>query len=285
MMDQMEHQVERATDEFGVEMARSYADLEQVLARGGRAVIHTVEGGHHLGAGLGPDDLQGRLDRLEYLAGRGVASLTLTHIFPTELAGHVESIEEALHQIPLCRLDTKADDCRGLSPIGEAVVRRMMRLGMIIDLTHCTRPARRRVFEIVNRDVPLVVTHTGVQKLNPVSYNLAREEVREIAATGGLVGVIFMPHWLDRRDPKNGLDSIWRTMETLAEWAGGWGAVAIGTDFDGLTDPPDDVDNYSKMPKVTDLLRERLSAADADAVLGGNARRVLRLGWGPRPSA
>jgi hypothetical protein len=92
-------------------------------------------------------------------------------------------------------------------------------------------------------------------------------------------GRVFMPHWLDRHDPKQGLETIWRTMETLAEWAGTWGAVAIGTDFDGLTDPPDDLDGYHKLPTIVSLLRQRLSQADADAVLGGNARRVLRLGW------
>jgi membrane dipeptidase len=135
------------------------------------------------------------------------------------------------------------------------------------------------VFAIVERRAPLVVTHTGVASMNPVSYNLLREEVREITATGGLVGVIFMPHWLDRHDPKQGLETIWRTIATLAEWAGTWGAVAIGTDFDGLTDPPDDLDGYHKLPTIVSLLRQRLSQADADAVLGGNARRVLRLGW------
>jgi len=135
------------------------------------------------------------------------------------------------------------------------------------------------VFEIVERKAPLVVTHTGVQALNPVTYNLIREEVREIAATGGLVGVIFMPHWLDKHDPRKGLLTIWETMQRLAEWAGTWGVVAIGTDFDGLTDPPDDLDGYHKVPNIVAHVRKHLSAADADAVLGGNARRVLRMGW------
>ncbi|HEX6750854.1 MAG TPA: membrane dipeptidase [Longimicrobium sp.] len=279
MLEGMERQVARAGDRFQMAMAHSNAELDAVVASGRRAFVHTVEGGHVLGAGLAPHDIAGRLARLEELASRGVASLTLTHIFPTELAGHVEAIEEALHQLPLCSLDTKVDDCRGLSVIGEAVVRKMMELKMVPDLTHCTRAARRQVFQIVENKVPLVVTHTGVQALNPVSYNLIREEVQAIAATGGLVGVIFMPHWLDRHDPKKGLDVIWRTMSKLAEWGGGWGVVAIGTDFDGLTDPPDDVDNASKLPRVVDMLHRNLSTADADAVLGGNARRVLRLGW------
>jgi membrane dipeptidase len=67
----------------------------------------------------------------------------------------------------------------------------------------------------------------------------------------------------------------------MRQWSdGSWAHVAIGTDFDGFTDPPDDCDSEAKLP----LVRERLEAGgvsrtDAEAVLGGNARRVLREGW------
>src|SRR2546423_1642872 len=86
MMAEMERQVARAGDRF--QMARSNAELDQVLASGKTAIVHTVEGGHVLGAGLAEDDLAGRLSRLEQLAGHGVASLTLAHLFPNDLAGH-----------------------------------------------------------------------------------------------------------------------------------------------------------------------------------------------------
>lgn len=277
MMAEMERQVARTGGRF--KLARSNAELDAVLALGRRAVVHTVEGGHPLGAGLAPDDVEGRLARLDELAARGVASLTLTHIFPTELAGHIDSIEAGLKRLPLCRIDTRVDESRGLSRVGEAVVERMVALRMVPDVTHCTGRARRQVLDLVDRRIPVVATHTGVQELNPVSYNLERGEVELIAASGGVVGVIFMPKWLDRANPKHGLDAIWRTMATVAGWAGSWDAVAIGTDFDGFTDPPDDVDNASKLPRVAEMLARELSAAEAEAVLGGNARRVLRLGW------
>jgi membrane dipeptidase len=69
-------------------------------------------------------------------------------------------------------------------------------------------------------------------------------------------------------------------MATLRDWTGSWQHVAIGTDFDGFTDPPDDCADASKLPRVRDMLREHaLSPPEVDAVLGGNARRVLRDGW------
>ena len=80
---------------------------------------------------------------------------------------------------------------------------------------------------------------------------------------------------------KPGLDAIWRTMETVCGWSGGsWEHVAIGTDFDGFTDPPDDCDSEAQLPLIREMLESNgLSPSDAEAVLGANARRVLRNGW------
>jgi microsomal dipeptidase-like Zn-dependent dipeptidase len=59
-----------------------------------------------------------------------------------------------------------------------------------------------------------------------------------------------------------------------------WEHVAIGTDFDGFTDPPDDCSNAGKLPVIQEMLEAKgVPANDADAVLGGNARRVLGHGW------
>jgi microsomal dipeptidase-like Zn-dependent dipeptidase len=55
MMAKMERQVARAEDRF--EVARSNVELDRILAAGKTAIIHTVEGGHVLGAGLAADDL------------------------------------------------------------------------------------------------------------------------------------------------------------------------------------------------------------------------------------
>jgi len=278
MMDQMERQVARAD---GFALARSNAELDEVLAAGKTAIVHTVEGGHVLAAGLAADDVAGRVERLERLAARGVASLTLAHLFPNDLAGHAEAIPAKQRKSFLCPLDTKVDLTRGLTPTGRAVVERMVELRMVPDVTHCTPAARREVYELVANRVPVVASHTGVQSMNPEPYNLDESDVRAIAATGGVVGVIFMPYWLDRSHPGPGLDAIWRTMDTLRGWCGGtWEHVALGTDFDGFTDPPDDCESASKLPLVRELLASNgLAQDEAQAVLGGNARRVLRSGW------
>jgi microsomal dipeptidase-like Zn-dependent dipeptidase len=69
--------------------------------------------------------------------------------------------------------------------------------------------------------------------------------------------------------------------ETVHEWSGGsWEHVAIGTDFDGFTDYPDDCDSEAKLPPdPRDAGGQGGLGEDADAVLGANARGVLRDGW------
>ena len=279
MMDAMEEQVARAEDEFQV--ARSNAELDAALAAGRRAFVHTVEGGHILSADLAPGDVEGRLARLEELANRGVASLTIAHLFRNDLAGHSECIPPKQHKILFWRLDTEVDDCRGLTEMGEAVVERMAELRMIPDVTHCTPVSRRKIYELVGDRIPIVATHSGVRTLYDIPVNLSEEDVKAIASSGGVVGVIFMPYWLEESHPGPGLEAIWRTMKQINDWSGGqWKHVAIGTDFDGFTDPPDDCNSEAQLPRVRTMLEGKgLARVEVEAVLGANARRVLRDGW------
>ena len=61
---------------------------------------------------------------------------------------------------------------------------------------------------------------------------------------------------------------------------GSFDHVALGTDFDGFTDPPDDVRDASQLGKVTRMLLERgVRETDVRKILGGNAQRVLERGW------
>jgi membrane dipeptidase len=277
-MKEMERQVERAG---GFALATSNAELDQVRSSGQRAVIHTVEGGHVLGAGLAEHERDKRLERLGELAAAGVASLTIAHLFPNELAGHAKGIPDNLRKVLFFwELDSKVDLDRGLTPLGAEVIEEMVRLRIVPDVAHCTPKARRQIYEHVNNRIPVIASHIGVKPMNDEPYNLDEDDVRAIAASGGVVGVIFMPYWLRQDNPGPGREAIWETMETLRDWTGGWQHVAIGTDFDGFTDPADDFDSAAKLPFVRRMLEtNRVLGADLEAVLGGNARRVLRHGW------
>ncbi len=86
--------------------------------------------------------------------------------------------------------------------------------------------------------------------MDPSPYNLTDEEIRRVARDGGVIGVIFMPYWLMPKESGQGTNFIYRHIQYLVH-SGGKDAVGIGTDFDGFTTPPDDLDNASQMPRLT----------------------------------
>ncbi|UCG23372.1 MAG: membrane dipeptidase, partial [Chloroflexota bacterium] len=127
-------------------------------------------------------------------------------------------------------------------------------------------------------------------------YNLEDWEIKWIADHGGIVGVIFMNYWLQPHQGKQGLNYISRTIEHVIEVGGGKpkgeDVIAIGTDFDGFTDPPDELAHYGQLPQLTKrLMAEYLSAGQngdkypdylIEKILGENALRVLLKGWGKK---
>jgi len=209
---------------------------------------------------------------------RGVCLLTLGHFYENPYVAPVDAIPPAQKFLGCFR--QPKDLTKGLTPAGEQLIEALLELGILVDLTHCTPPARRRAFDIVNRRRPLVFSHVGVSRFKPDPMNPTDEEIRAVADTGGVIGIIFMNHWLAEGEHKNGLDLIVATARHLKD-KGGIDVVALGTDFDGFTDPPDDVKDPSELPKVTDaLLRAGFTEIEVEKFLGGNALRVLRTGWG-----
>lgn len=278
MLDDLERAIpasrDRSTGGPQAQIVRSLGELEALLAQGGNhptAFVHAVEGGH---------SLEGKLSSLDTLFDRGVAYLTLAHFFENELVYPCYPWPETLQHFGC--FQGQRNVALGLKPFGEAVVERMVELGMLIDISHCTPAARARIYDIVGNRAPLIASHVGAYEINPDPYNLKDWEVRRIADGGGIVGVIFMNYWLMPRESARGLNFITRTLEHFVR-VGGIETVGIGSDFDGFTDPPDDLKDASEMPKLTQrLLAEGYSHDAIHKLLGGNALRVLRQGWGKR---
>ena len=275
MMDEIEREVGKAKDpETGKPLicfAHSAGELAEMLAKGGDrpvAMVHCVEGAHCL---------DGKLENLDALFQRGVAYLTLAHFFENELVHPCYPWPETIQKFGCFRGERNV--WLGLKPFGEQVVERMVELGMLIDVSHCTPPARARIYDIVGNRAPILATHVGVHEINPDPYNLKDWEIRRIAEGGGLVGVIFMNYWLMPRESHRGLNFILRTIDHIVNVAG-IDHVGLGSDFDGFTDPPDDLKDASQLPRLTQrLLVAGYRAEDIQKILGGNALRVLMAGW------
>jgi membrane dipeptidase len=255
-----------------VKMVYSVQELDDLLKEGVDrpiAVIHSVEGAH---------SLDGKLDHLQKLFDRGVAYLTLAHFYKNEAVHPVFPYPESV-QMPKC-FEGDRDLTLGLTAFGEQVIEKMIDLGMILDISHCTPPARKRVYDIVSKDLPIIASHVGAYEINPNPYNLKDWEIKKIADTGGVVAVIFMNYWLMAHETKRGLNAIARTIEHFVN-VGGIDHVAVGSDFDGFTDPPDDLKDASELPKLTQrLIAEGYHREEIEKIWGTNALRVLREGWG-----
>lgn len=268
MIDAMEREINRRPE--AVELARSAAHVKAVTAAGKIAVVHTVEGAH---------PLEGDPDNVDKLAKRGVAMITLAHFFKNDMVRQVEGIPKEMFVRKICKWDFSPRQ-GVLSDYGKAVLRKMEENKMIVDLTHCTIESRSAVLSEMASDRPVVMSHSGVNALTKGFRNPTDNEIKEIASRGGAIGIIFMTHWLADHPAKDGLDLIWKNMEHVRNVTGSWDHVAIGSDFDGFTDPTDDLNDASEMPKLTELLQQKgLSDSDIEKVLGRNAQRVLDLGW------
>jgi membrane dipeptidase len=276
MMDEMEKQAETERDEQdGSQWARfahSARELEAILqlpdAERPVALVHSIEGGH---------TLEGRLENLDTFFKRGVAFITLAHFFPNEIVYPTFPWPEHLQQFGW--FEDERELTQGLTHFGEQVVERMVELGMLIDIAHCTPPARKRIYDIVGKRAPLIASHVGAYSINPDPYNLKEWEMKRIAECGGVIGVIFMNYWLMPRESKRGLNVITQTLRAFVN-AAGEDTVGLGTDFDGFTEPPSDLLNAAQLPRLTQrLLAEGFSEALVRKILGGNALRVLLTGW------
>jgi len=286
IMDDMERAVAQSSGYAAVQMARSVTELDAILSqpKGQRpiAVVHAVEGAHSLGGEQASDE--GVLRNLERLYQRGVAYITLAHFYPNQVVHPCYPFPEDIAHLS-AHPTLWRDLTLGLTDLGQRVVERMIELGMLIDLSHSTPVARRQIYDLVDasgKQVPLLATHVGAYGINPSPYNLEDWEVKRIARDGGVVGVIFMPYWLMPKESRQGVNFISRHIQYLID-VGGEDVVGIGTDFDGFTTPPDDLDNASQMPRLTQrLLVDGHSEERIVKILGGNALRALRQGWGKK---
>jgi len=253
---------------------RSRAELETALADPARpiVVLHTVEGAH---------SLDGTLTNLRTLYEQGVCMLTLAHFYPNGVSPPVAGVPRNHFIRKLGCFRWKPDLEATLPTLGESVVESMLDWGMLIDLTHSTPPARRRVYEINQRRRPLVMSHVGTTRLFDDPMNASPADVEAIVRCQGLIGVIFMADWLigSHSAKSDTLAQVVATIRALVD-QGAEDCVALGSDFDGMTDPPDDLREPADFPRLTLALLEAFSPEQVRKFLGGNAVRALDAGWG-----
>ena len=190
----------------------------------------------------------------------------------------------------------------GLSDFGLAIVERMNKLGMAVDVSHCGDRTTVDAFDVSKK--PVLITHSNCRALNPNHPRCKTDEaIKAMAAKGGVMGITEVRMFVSPKEPTT-VDSMLDHYDHVAKLAG-VEHLGVGSDIDLLgydAMPPDeykqlkagykasygfrdkiDLDGYHFAKRPFDLaeglIRRNYSDANIEAILGGNFRRVLKEIW------
>ncbi len=160
----------------------------------------------------------------------------------------------------------------GLTKFGKEAVKEMQRLGMVTDVSHLAWRGVEDVLAIA--DKPIVASHSNAYAIYPHRRNLPDELIQGIVQSGGTMGVTFVPHFVGDRENQS-IDDLMVHMEHLLRVAGPDG-VALGSDFDGITETLVNLRSGEDYPLLLDRLIDEFGIDIAKKVAGENLLRVLR---------
>jgi membrane dipeptidase len=263
------------------------AAAQSAIKRGKIGSLLGLEGGHAI---------ENSLDVLRAYYDLGARYMTLTHNVTLDWAD--AALDSAKHG--------------GLTPFGREVVREMNRLGMLVDLAHVSPGVMSNALDVTV--APVIFSHSGARALVDHRRNVPDSILARVPKNGGVVMVPFVTSFVSRA-VKEDEDSLsarvsaarrtnpgdttaaaraegeWRAAHprpkaTIADVAAvidhvrkvaGVDHVGIGSDFDGITDTVEGLEDVSKFPVVfAELARRGWSQADLEKLAGGNVLRVLR---------
>lgn len=247
-------------------ICRSGEEIDAAVDSRRIALVIAMEGA----LALGPDE-----SLVEIFYELGVRMISFTHMGRTLLA------------------DGSGEDATGsrLPRAGVDVLREMERLGIIFDVSHLGAAGVEQVLELATR--PVIASHSATRAIRDHHRNLTDDQVRGIAATGGVIGLNLLACFIDQENPT--IDRVVDHYEHLVEVVG-IEHIGVGPDF--IADIYDDLypahaDLTSEgldtrvnieglhaprhLPNLTAaLLRRGFSEADVRLILGENFLRVFR---------
>lgn len=270
-------------------VATSPAEVRAAFEDGVIALSMGMENGAAIGEDLG---------NLAHFHDRGIRYVTLTHSANNQISDSSYATDERWG---------------GLSPFGREVVAEMNRLGMLVDVSHLSDEAVAQAVDLST--APVIASHSSARHFTPgFERNLSDELIRAIAEKGGVIQVNFgsafvteeanrvltegwqavqawaEEHGVDRGSPEaREYAEQWReenaytpvTLEDVADHVDhvvelvGVDHVGLGSDFDGVSDLPEGLEDASTYPALlAELLRRGYSEEDLVKIAGENPMRV-----------
>lgn len=222
-------------------------DLEQIPDPNRLGILLSVEGGEILGEDLFMLDIIFKL---------GVRALGLTWNQRNALAAGIG----------------EADTQLKLSNLGQEVVRRMNKLGMLVDVSHLNEAGFWHVLEV--SEAPIAATHSCAEALCAHPRNLTDQQLRALGRHKGVVGVNFYPRFLKETGVAS-RDDVVRHICHIAEVAG-VETVGLGSDFDGIEETPEGLRHVGDYPLLLDdLIKTGFSSWEVEQIMGSNFLRLL----------
>ncbi|MCY4437503.1 MAG: dipeptidase [Chloroflexi bacterium] len=229
-----------------IAIATTAEEIEAIAASGRIAAVLTIENS---------EVLERSLWVLPVLQRLGVRSMTLTWSYRAHAAdGAFENVTGG-----------------GLTHFGRDLVRSMNELGMIVDISHISDQGFWDVMDVTN--APIIGSHNACRALCEHPRNLTDDQIRAVADNGGVVGVTYVPAFVDADESKRTLDRLLDHFDHIAQVAG-TDCVGLGSDFDGGGDVLKDA---TVVPQITEgLLARGWQEDDLRKMLGLNHLRVFR---------
>lgn len=229
--------------------ARSEADIRRNKRDGLRSLLTGIENGLAI-----EDDI----NNVQHFANRGITYITLCH------NGDNQICDSARHS-----LNTNG----GVSQFGEQVIAEMNRLGLMVDLSHAGEKSFYDALQISR--TPIVCSHSNSRALCDVPRNITDDQMRALAAAGGVCQITLYNGFL-RTDGNATITDAIRHLEHAIDIMG-IEHVGLGTDFDGDGGIPGLADASELVNFTKALLRRRYSETDMSLIWGGNWLRVMNL--------
>jgi membrane dipeptidase len=239
-------------------LGRQISDLDAAISDDGPpvAVLHLE----------GAEAIDPSLEALDFWYAAGLRSLGPVWSRPNAFGHGVQFVSPS-----------SPDIGPGLTPAGQALARRCVELGILVDLSHMNQAGFWDIARLDTR--PLVASHSAVHALCSASRNLTDPQLDAIGSSDGLVGVVFASAFLRSDfadDPNTPLHLIVEHARYVADRIG-VEHVALGSDFDGATLALHDA---SGIPMLLDAFAEGgFTAEELAAIAWRNWRRVLAAWW------
>ena len=244
IFDQIEHIV--ADNSQYIALARNPNDLWMNKHQGKKSIMLGIENGHAL---------DGKIENLRHFAQRGIVYMTLCHNGDNDI----------------CDSARGSQTWGGVSDFGKQVIREMNRLGIMVDLSHAHEKSFYDALEL--SQTPIVCSHSSCRALCDHPRNLTDDQMRALAAKGGVMQVTLYNGFLVK-DGQATIEDAMRHLEYAIDVMG-IDHVGLGTDFDGDGGIVG-LANSSELPNFTrQLLKRQFSEEDIQKIWGGNFIRVM----------